>query len=192
MSRAGDGDYDENFPNEWAFWERRTRQVLNGKPGRKALAELREALLALPEKRLVANALSTVGKSDVPEHAAPWFASDHRALIEQQGEGVCAVGAFVWHQRVKAGVDPEQAMRDLPLNPDYDGTPEVTVETGKAAGLSWTLAWLLMSRNDDTFAKMTPEERYDAYLSWIDSKLSTSNAPSSAASGRSRSGDDCG
>jgi hypothetical protein len=174
MSRAGEGDYDDNFPNEWAFWERRTRQVLNGRPGRKALAELREALLALPEKRLIANALSTAGKVDtLPPEQARWYAQDHKEVLDQ-GEGVCAVGAFVWYQRVKAGADPEQAMRELPLNPDYDGSPEVTVEAGKAAGLSWTLAWLLMSRNDDTFEGLTPEERYDAYLAWLDEKLGMS------------------
>ena len=56
MSRIGDcDDYDGNFPNEWAFWERRTRQVMSGKPMRKALAELREALLALPEMAVSAN-----------------------------------------------------------------------------------------------------------------------------------------
>jgi hypothetical protein len=179
MSRAGEGDYDENFPNEWAFWEWRTRQVLSGRPGRKALAELREALLALPEKRLVANALSTVGKREVPATATRWYAEDHNALIREQGEGVCAVGAFVWHQRVKAGADAAEAMRDLPLNPDYDGDPELTVETGKAAGLTWTLAWLLMSKNDDDFKNLTPEERYDAFLAWIDARLAKD--PSAAA-----------
>jgi hypothetical protein len=168
VSRAGDGDYEENFPNEWAFWERRTRQVLNGRPGRKALAELREALLALPEKRLIADALSTAGKPATIDSG--WYEEDHKRVMDQ-GAGVCAVGAFVWHQRVKAGADPAQAMADLPLNPDYDGDPHLTVETGKAAGLTWTLAWLLMERNDDTFADLTPEERYTAYLGWIDSRL---------------------
>jgi hypothetical protein len=171
VSRACEGDDEGAFPNEWAFWERRTRQVMSGRPGRKALEALREALLALPQKRLVANALSTAGKTEPPPEAGTWYVEDHRELIEQQGEGVCAVGAFVWHQRVKAGADPEQAMRDLPLNPDYDGDPHVTIEHGTKAGLSATLAWVLMSRNDDDFAALTPEERYRAFLEWIDAKL---------------------
>jgi hypothetical protein len=172
VSRIGEcDDYEGSFPNEWAFWERRTRQVLNGRPGRKALAELREALLALPEKRLVANALSTAGKADVPEAATRWYAEDHRELLEAQGEGVCAVGAFVWHQRVKAGADPAEAMAALPLNPEYDGDPQLTVEVGHEAGLTRHLAWVLMSRNDDTFAGLTPEERYEAFLAWLDERL---------------------
>jgi hypothetical protein len=168
MSRIDEsGDYDSNFPNEWAFWERRTRQVMSGKPMRKALAELREALLALPEKRLISRAFSTVGKtSDDPD---PY--GERTELLETEGEGVCAVGAFVWHKKVKAGADPEEALRDLPLLPDYDGYPDATADQGKATGLSWTLAWLLMDRNDRTYEGMTPEERYEAYLAWIDAKL---------------------
>jgi hypothetical protein len=176
MSRVDDdsGDYDGNFPNEWAFWERRTRQVMSGKPMRKALTELREALLALPEKRLISRAFSTVGKDNgEPDH---W--GERRELLDTEGEGVCAVGAFVWHKRVKAGADPEQAMRDLPLLPDYDGCPDATADQGKAAGLSWTLAWLLMDRNDSAYEGMTPEERYDAYLAWIDAKLAAATADS--------------
>jgi hypothetical protein len=182
MSRSGsdDWDCDESFPNEWAFWERRTRQVLSGRPGRKALAELREALLALPDKRLVANALSTAGKRNVPP-SSEWYRDEHCELLETQGEGVCAVGAFVWHQRVKAGVDPVEAMRELPLNPDYDGDPQLTVETGKRAGLSMTLAWELMSRNDDTYGHLTPEERYEAYLAWIDQQLGAVTASGGGA-----------
>lgn len=167
MSRVGDGDYDDAFPNEWAFWERRTRQVMNGKPMRKALMELREALLALPEPRLIARALSTVGKT--VEGPDRW--GEQKALLEAEGEGVCAVGAFAWYKKVKAGADPQQALRDLPLAPDYNGDTDITIETGEQAGLSTTLAWVLMDKNDETFGDLTPEERYTAYLAWIDEKL---------------------
>jgi hypothetical protein len=171
MSRIGDcDDYEGAFPNEWAFWERRTRQVLNGRPGRKALAELREALLALPEKRLVANALSTAGKASTAP-TSKYYVEDHRELLAEQGEGVCAVGAFVWHRAVKAGADPAEAMADLPLNPDYDGSPEVTVDVGHRAGLRRHLAWVLMERNDTVYEGLTPEERYEAFLAWIDERL---------------------
>jgi len=174
MSRGG-GEYEgdgEQFQNEWAFWEHRVRRVLSGKPGRKALAELREALLALPEKRLISNALSTAGKAKLPVENR-WEAEDRQALLAQ-GEGVCAVGAFVWHKRVKAGADPVQAMQDLPLNPDYNGNPDQTISLGQRAGLSNTLAWVLMNRNDDTCESLTPEERYESFLEWIDKQLAAS------------------
>lgn len=175
MSRVGEGDDEEQFPNQWAFWERRVRQVMAGRPGRAALAELREALLALPEKRLISRALSTAGK--VPS-VSPYGPTDDAELLAEQGQGVCAVGAFAWHKRVKAGADPEQAMRDLPLNADFDGSPHVTVCVGENAGLSATLAWVLMAQNDDDFAALTPEDRYEAFLAWIDEKLA---APASVA-----------
>ena len=200
MSRS-EGDYDENFPNEGALWWANDGRALKGKRGRKALADLREALLALPEKRLISRALSTVGK-DVPETSptgAPvgystYAYADQRRLLAEQGEGVCAVGAYAWHQRVKAGADPLKAMQTLPLNADYDGDPWVTlrvgeeagrapvrrrlrgddavaVRVGEEAGLAGVLAWRLMSLNDDTFENLTPEQRYDAYLAWIDKQL---------------------
>lgn len=178
MSRIGDYDGDESFPNEWAFWERRTRQVMSGRPFRKALDELREALLALPEKRLISSALRTVGEA--ADESDTW--GDKKRLLEEEGEGVCAVGAFAWHKRVKAGEDPQQAFRALPMNPDYDGDPEVTVGVGTAAGLSWTLAWTLMSHNDDTFGHLTPEQRYEAYLDWIDERIAEFDSAMATAS----------
>lgn len=166
MSRTYNDEYEESFPNEGAFWERRAQLALNGKRGRQALADLRDALLALPEKRLISRAFSTVGKADQPDR---W--GDLRGLLDDQGEGVCAVGAYVWHQKVKAGADPLQAMAELPLLADYDSDGTETAEQGKAAGLTFTLAWELASRNDDTFDDLTPEARYDAFLAWIDAKL---------------------
>ena len=175
MSRSG-GDGEENFPNEAALWWANADRALRGKRGRKALADLREALLALPEKRLIARALSTVGKPE-PER----YPDDHRDLLAEQGEGMCAVGAYAWHQRVKAGADPLEAMRSLPLNADYDGDPWVTQRVGEDAGLAGVLAWQLMSRNDDTYEGLTPEQRHDAYLAWIDEQLAVP-APADARS----------
>lgn len=54
-----DGD-DKYNGNGWAMWDKRAQLALAGKRGRKALADLREAILALPEKRLIGDALCTV------------------------------------------------------------------------------------------------------------------------------------
>lgn len=169
MSRVGDGgDWDEQFPNEWAFWERRRQQVLSSRAGYKALSDLRAALLALPEKRLIARALSTVGKESALENDR-W--GEARELLTEQGEGVCAVGAYAWYQRVKAGADPREAMAALPLLPDYDSNAWETVLAGRDAGLQETLAWIVVDANDEQFAGLTPEERYEAVLRWIDETL---------------------
>lgn len=174
MSRIGDYDDVEPYPNAWALWEARVRRVMTGRPGQRALRELREALLALPEKRLIAGAFSTAGKTVEGEDEAErrWFAQERAHLLEREGEGVCAVGAFVWYQRVKQGEDPIEAMKALPLHPDYDGDgDDRTAREGVAAGLTYTLAWTLMQQNDDHFDRLTPEQRYEAFLRWLDEKI---------------------
>jgi hypothetical protein len=46
-----------------------------------------------------------------------------------------------------------------------------TAGLGQQAGLTYTLAWELAYRNDETYERMTPEERYTAFLAWIDREL---------------------
>jgi hypothetical protein len=173
----GYGDYDddgENFPNEYAFWVRRRDQVLSGKRGRSALAELREALMALPEKRLVMGAISTVSLADraATLEDDQYLKRDILKKCAHEGPGVCAIGAYLWHKAVKAGADPEQAFHDLPVSADvleeYLGD---TARIGETAGLSYTLAYLLASRNDESYEDYTPEIRYQKFMGWLDQVL---------------------
>ena len=64
MSRFRDG-YDDDYEPEAVLargrWEHNARRALKSARGRKALAEIRQALLALPDKRLIEGALCTVG-----------------------------------------------------------------------------------------------------------------------------------
>lgn len=174
MSRVYEDDSDESFPNQWHLQQHNMKQVLVSQRGRNALADLRTALQALPEPRLIGRALSTAGKA-VPGDALK-TATDHdrQELLGTEGEGVCAVGAYVWWQHVLAGADPVQAMRDLPLNPDYDGGSWETVNLGKEAGLAATLAWVLLCKNDDTFKELTPEVRFTSFMAWIEQTLAAS------------------
>lgn len=167
MSRYSECD-DEMFPNSGAFFEATIKRALRGKRGRQALTELREALLALPQPRLIRRALCTVGAK--PE---PWSSTTAPTgeLLAEQGEGVCAVGAYVWWQKVKSGMSPEEAFAALPLLPDFDEGIEATADVGQEAGLVRALAWELAFRNDETYDKQTPEERHAAFLRWIDSEL---------------------
>ena len=64
MSRFGDYDDFDGEPEQilaQGRWEQNARRVLTSKRGRQALRDLREALLALPEPRLIDSALCTVG-----------------------------------------------------------------------------------------------------------------------------------
>ena len=206
MSRFSDYDDDSE---EWALnmgrWQHNARVALKGKRGRKALRDLREALMALPEHRLIESAMCTVGGVDkrVPPlteaelqallavrggDASAWYAeamrrgrleerADLAKLIETQGEGVCAIGAYLWHRKVKAGVDPAEAFATLPTlagdDPDGGDPLADTARLGKEAGLTFTLAWELAYRNDETCRNMTAEERWTAFVAWIDSELAS-------------------
>lgn len=173
MSRFDDYDYEEYFPNQGELWHANVKRALAGERGKKALAELREALLALPEKRLIAGALCTVG--GVEKRAADrgkWYQQDFEHKLGSEGEGVCAIGAYLWFKKVNAGADPQSAFDDLPTYLDADGDSDYqTALAGKAAGLTFTLASTLAYRNDQAFDDMTPEQRYEAFMKWLDEQL---------------------
>jgi hypothetical protein len=85
-----------------------------------------------------------------------------------QGEGVCAIGAYVWWQKVKAGMDPAEAFASVPIGGEG---AEDTVDAGKAAGLTYTLAWELANMNDEQWGDLTPEQRHRTFLAFIDRQL---------------------
>ena len=202
MSRFNDYDDYEGEPEQilaQGRWEHNARVALKGKRGRKALQDLREALMALPEHRLVEGAVCTVGAEQrratiAAEERAIWERMDPRwrpaepdlegvqdldALVRSEGEGVCAVGALVWHRKVKAGMDPAEAFASLPDLADEgtDALAETAHLAKEQAGLTFTLAWELAYRNDETFSRMTPEERWTAFVAWIDAELASEQVP---------------
>lgn len=73
MSRILYSD-DEDFPGQFELWQANCERSIQGKKGQTELKALREALLALPEKRLLAH-----------------------QLYNKQGE-VCAIGAYARHK----------------------------------------------------------------------------------------------
>lgn len=175
MSRFEFYEYEEEYNNAAELWQANTKRALAGKKGRKALAELREALLALPEKKLISGALCTVGGMDRIDPARDRYGDQAYGLdakLATEGEGVCAIGAYLWFKKVKAGMDPQEAFLDLPLLLDSDGEAGIaTADAGHRAGLTFVLAWELAYRNDGIWEAMTPEERYVAFMAWIDGKL---------------------
>jgi hypothetical protein len=203
-----DGDYDEEDSEEQGRqWHERYAAALKSENGRQVLRDLREALMALPEPKLIESAMCTVGGADkrAPQmteqdkaayaaqyaglprfsdaDAQRWAEMEARGraelhdglaeLIAREGEGVCAVGAFLWHRKVKEGADPAEAFASLPLLFDHEeGDPLTdTADLGKQAGVAWELAWELAYMNDETFRGKTPEERHAAFVAWIDQQL---------------------
>lgn len=173
MSRYWDDDYEEDFPNQLAFWQANAERALKGGRGRRALRDLREALSALPEPRLIEGALCTVNAErrigELPKYGG---GPDLAAKVEAGGEGVCAIGALLWHRKVKAGMDPAEAFDSLPTLEDSNHNLADTADLAvSAAGIAYSLAWQLACRNDETFRRMTPEDRHAAFLAWIDTEL---------------------
>ena len=220
MSRYSDYDDYEGEPEQilaQGRWEHNARVALKGKRGRKALRDLREALMALPEHRLISGALCTVGGVDArlplmtdadiereaarcanPDsgevdeaarniaHSAAVTRADERhalreAIDRDGGEGVCAIGAYAWHKLVRGGMAPAEAFAALPTvhdnDPDGGDLMGETAEAGRAAGLVFTLAWELAYRNDETYDHITPEERWTAFVAWIDQELAGDQVP---------------
>lgn len=78
MSRINYTD-EEDFSGQFALWQANCQRSMKGKVGQRELRVLRDALLALPDKRLI-----------------------HGSLYE--GSEVCAVGAYIRHK----GIDLEK------------------------------------------------------------------------------------
>lgn len=191
MSRFPEGD--EYDPLAQGRWEANVERSIKGRKGQKALRDLRDALLAMPEKRLIAD-----------EFATP------------DGE-VCAVGAAVAYKRaLTKGVTITEAAKELAgedpdswdgytKNPEtgryekqveavrYDRETRSMVPTGEwfteyryhdddpadytagrghaEAGFSYTLAWHIGWQNDDGWGHLTPEQRWEKCLAWVERRL---------------------
>jgi len=172
MSRYSD-DYDgDGMPA--ALWEANLERAIKGKRGQQVLRDLRDALTALPQPRLIEGALCTVGPLQrMAGASANWLSpAEIGAKVEEQGEGVCAVGAYLWWRNLRAGMTPEDAFAALPTLLDEASDLWETADLARRAGVTLTLAYDLAYRNDETFGHLSPEERHARFIEWIDSKLS--------------------
>jgi len=120
-----DGDCDSNS-NYVYLWDSRVRRIIEGKRGQRVLLELIEALLALPQRRLISGAIAT-----------------------PTGD-VCTVGALAKKRGVNLDRDNLYARRDEPPR-GWEGDEEETADLGASLGITWTLAWQLGYMNDEQF-----------------------------------------
>lgn len=101
------------------------------------------------------------GQARLREFAAILDAMPEKRLIADElqtpGGEVCFVGAIC-----KA--------RNVPM-PTGDCDIRDTAEAGQRAGIPWTLAWEMARMNDETWGRMTPEERWQAARTWIQTTL---------------------
>ena len=148
--------FDDNAPGDLETllaqgrWMGRRKAVLNGRPGKAALAELERVLLAMPHKRLIEGTLC-------------------------DGTGVCANGAWLYRHWVDGGLSPREAWRKLKTEgttrdfwfsgkTELDRTVAMTV---KELGVTKTLAEVVAYINDEEAWATAPERRYAQVLELV-------------------------
>jgi len=173
MSRFGDGD-EEGMPLE--LWETVISNALGGPKGQTALAAMEEALLALPEPKLISGHLACDGQvcavgAFVAHKKATEENADIQTVIDAMGAGV---KCWCNHSRESHtdGACSGTLWQGKPCGCsayDQDGgeTDYETAAAGADAGLPRTIAWHLAYLNDEQFASGTPEARYEQMLTFV-------------------------
>lgn len=157
---------DEDYPGQFELWQANCRRSLQGKAGQAALRELEAALLALPEKRLIAN-----------------------KLIDAEGE-VCAIGALAKYKGRDLIAETKAQLAEIDIDhfdDEIDGDGEME-EIGMELGMPRLVAWKVVCKNDveidgyyerlpgparwygdyqSIYVPVTPEIRYEEMLSWV-------------------------
>lgn len=141
MSRISYSE-EEDWPGQFELWQANCRRSMRGKSGQKELRKLRDALIALPEKRLI-----------------------HGSLEDADGE-VCAIGAYAKTQGLDLKeFDPEDATDEVGI---AAGMPAMVawkvVEMNDMEFGKWANAITGIT-------PMTPELRYEKMLAWVELQL---------------------
>lgn len=141
MSRISYSE-EEDFPGQFGLWQANCRRSLRGKQGQEELRVLRDALLALPEKRLVQDYLET-----------------------EDGE-VCAIGAYAKYK----GMDltkfhPEDATDEVGI---AGGMPALVA--WKVVQMN-DMEFGRYSYAQTERELITAERRYALMLAWVESNL---------------------
>jgi len=163
MSRIEEGDCDdgtESFLRGCAF-EGNKHRAIHGRKGQKILRELEEALLAMPEKRLINGKFATttivVGPSSLP-------------IVDSD---VCALGCLAVHREMKTGKTRAQAVMAVQsevTSDEDDGGWEAITQAAGYLDLVTPLAYAIVERNDE-YGGSTPEETYQRFLRWVQKKI---------------------
>ncbi len=144
---------DEDFNNAAILWEANQERSLKSKRGQAALRRLEAALLALPEKKLVAD------------------------VIETADGLVCGLGTLAKYEHYEGSLElPSRPAEDAShkewdewyTSGDYDGeaTEDAMLALAVALNVPKLVAIAIIYENDDYYKTQTPEARYDKVLKW--------------------------
>ena len=146
---------DEDHPGQFALWQANCRRSLRSRQGQAMLRELEAALLALPEKRLVAHTLATE-TGDVCAVGA---------LAKYQGHDLTA---FDWEYESDAvGIQlgmPRLVAWSVVAQNDIENDGRYEIAEGPSHN-RWG------SPGYSVFIATTPEERYERMLLWVQEQL---------------------
>ena len=149
MSRFSEyDDWDNETILATGRWKARMNAVLRGKPAQPFFRELEQALLAMPERRLIEGALVEEGQ-------------------------VCALGQLLAHRQVQAGVSREQALATLEKEFPWGDDPHSNADAAaRETGMTVSLAELIQWMNDEEVGSgVTPERRWQAMLDWTRAQI---------------------
>lgn len=190
MSRISYSE-EEDWPGQFELWRANTERSLRGRGGQRALRELEAALIALPEKRLIAGHLAkdgmvcTVGALVVEKKVSLGQARE-QVLAEFQAEYEGAMGCTCFHRRDEHGdgtgpcrvcADDRRsgwayarecdAFTDVGYQDDDEDETGTTEEAGVAIGIPRMVAWRLVELNDMDLGRVSEGERYERVLAWV-------------------------
>ena len=150
-----EGDYDEQFPGQYMLWAANVERHFSGAAGQAKLRELRDALLALPEKRLI-----------------------ETRLADERGQ-VCALGAFAVKAHVDRGEDRDKVLAEMAAKVvedryGIDGWEAEEATRREAESLGCKMPFIVTVAYENDFgpsSKETPEERYERMLAWVEKRI---------------------
>ncbi len=148
---------EEDYPGQYALWQANCRRSLRGRAGQRELRELEAALLALPEKRLIRN-----------------------ALTDDDG-GVCAIACYAKHKGFDVSkFDPEYESDEVGIAagmPDLVAWKVVALNDIECDDV-WEVALGPVQPGYGVYRggiplvrEMEPEERYEKVLMWVRAQI---------------------
>ncbi len=181
-------DYDEYDPLASGRWEGNVRRAIKGRKGQAALRDLRDALLTMPERRLIAGEFATpdgevctVGCLVAYKRAQTKGVPFQVAAAELADEGSRPFSDYTynpesgrWERQQEGRRWPSGETYTYTVDRDEDDEDDPAGETadrGMEAGLVRTLAWEMGFLNDEMWDRHTPEQRWAACLKWVEAQL---------------------
>lgn len=147
---------DEDYNNAAILWEANQERSLKSRRGQAALRRLEVALLALPEPKLIADAIESNGM-------------------------VCGLGALAKYENYQDIPELPTYPDENASDEEWDayecgeveqGIQDATLALAEALDVPKLVAVAIIYENGDSYGAVTPEARYSKLLAWTRSWIS--------------------